>query len=438
MCVFFFPETSESENESDVSSDDNDTESEGEEEEKNSRNFTVPTRYLIIDIEEMQRNINSVASCKVCGESLRILEKERSRYGLGCKLNISCSNSDCKNTNATFNSTPKVGKAFCINKQLVLASTLCGTGRSGAAKLTATLNVGTPITGKPWAKATREIESASHELRDASCANAINRAKEQELAFSAQTDCDSHVEISTGFDGSWKRRGWNSCEGIVSAISEKTAEVLDVQFLVRSCIECNKLASASQSGEIDQLEYLSRMVDHNEICQFNHEGSSQSMESAGVLQIYSRSRDSSHRYNPFVGDGDSSAYTKVSIEKPYGPTYFIRKDECYVHIIRRMSRALRKCKADMKKQRVKGVAKFTTKVMQTLVNFYGLAIRQHKGDADGMAKAVRAILGHYQENLDHTDCPTGSELWCNFQKDAARNTRTHRPIKNPCPKEIAC
>lgn len=72
-------------------------------------------------------------------------------------------------------------------------------------------------------------------------------------------------------------------------------------------------------------------------------------------------------------------------------------------------------------------------------NFYGMALRQHKGNAQGMAQATRAILKHYTSTTDnpqHEDCPTGKKSWCSFQRDIACNTSTHQPIKDPIPPAV--
>ena len=77
--------------------------------------------------------------------------------------------------------------------------------------------------------------------------------------------------------------------------------------------------------------------------------------------------------------------------------------------------------------------------IDTIQNFYGLAIRQNKGDSKGMAKATKAILHHYassQYNEQHDFCPNGSASWCSYQCDMANGTNLHQPIKNPLPPAV--
>ena len=73
------------------------------------------------------------------------------------------------------------------------------------------------------------------------------------------------------------------------------------------------------------------------------------MEGEGVLQLYQRSESNNKvRYIPFIGDGDSSSYTTVDKERPYGAAVFIDKQECVNHVTKRMGTNLRKLVADYK------------------------------------------------------------------------------------------
>ena len=46
------------------------------------------------------------------------------------------------------------------------------------------------------------------------------------------------------------------------------------------------------------------------------------MESSRVMQLYKRSVEKRKiRYIPFIGDGDSSSYSKIFVEMPYSHQY---------------------------------------------------------------------------------------------------------------------
>lgn len=73
------------------------------------------------------------------------------------------------------------------------------------------------------------------------------------------------------------------------------------------------------------------------------------MESTGVRHIFGRSLEKHNlRYSPFVGDGDSKSYNEVVSLAPYGPTFFIPKEDCISHVTKRMGSALRRLTTEYK------------------------------------------------------------------------------------------
>ena len=66
------------------------------------------------------------------------------------------------------------------------------------------------------------------------------------------------------------------------------------------------------------------------------------MENEGVLEMYRRSVELHNIfYDPFIGEGDSSAYQSVVKEAIYGPWKTVRKEECINHVAKRMGSGLR-------------------------------------------------------------------------------------------------
>jgi len=60
------------------------------------------------------------------------------------------------------------------------------------------------------------------------------------------------------------------------------------------------------------------------------------MEASGAVTLYQRSEEIGLRYIPFIGDGDSKAYSNVSQAHPYGPSVYIPKEECVANVTKRM------------------------------------------------------------------------------------------------------
>ena len=74
--------------------------------------------------------------------------------------------------------------------------------------------------------------------------------------------------------------------------------------------------------------------------------------------------------------------------------------------------------------------------IHTLQNFYGLAIRNNKGNSEAMSKATMAILDYYTEDTLHDHCPPSKGSWCSFQRDVATGSSLHKPIKKPLPDAV--
>ena len=60
--------------------------------------------------------------------------------------------------------------------------------------------------------------------------------------------------------------------------------------------------------------------------------------------------------------------------------------------------------------------KLTEKVINSMHNYYGLAIRNNKNQLFNMKKSIEAVLYHCtalaNEELRHQFCPKGEKSWC--------------------------
>ena len=75
---------------------------------------------------------------------------------------------------------------------------------------------------------------------------------------------------------------------------------------------------------------------------------------------------------------------------------------------------------------ISGAGRLTKQRIDTLQNFFGMAIRQNKGDLQSMQKAVLASLYHVastDENPQNHLCPNNS--WCNYTKDPEKYKHKH-------------
>ena len=80
---------------------------------------------------------------------------------------------------------------------------------------------------------------------------------------------------------------------------------------------------------------------------------------------------------------------------------------------------------------IHGKNKLTLSVINTMQNFYGLAIRRNTGSLYAMKKAVAAILWHCTNYKDeafrHRFCPRTKDSWCKWQLDKLNGTKLYKP-----------
>ena len=226
-------------------------------------------------------------------------------------------------------------------------------------------------------------------------------------------DCD------VSLDGAWQRRGYASLNGFVSAIERVTDKVIDVEVMTKSCRSCTQWSSKQNEPGYEKWKV-------NHICPINHESSSSSMESEGALKIFHRSLEKYHiRYVNYIGDGDSSAFAKVAESNPY-PGKSVNKLECIGHIQKRVGSNLIKLSQQHSFIKGTGEGKLTKKVINTLQNYYGMAIRSSRQTnitqmkmaiAAVLCHCVRKVVGGVEDLADrHKYCPKSDGTWCKYQK----------------------
>ena len=103
---------------------------------------------------------------------------------------------------------------------------------------------------------------------------------------SSNVNADGSVDITTGFDGSWKQRGFTSNQKLVvhSCWTEQW-EGPRRHHMTINCPTCTKSKNDRDEGRLSEIAYLEKLVAHNDNCRKNYDKSPQSMEVAGTTQI---------------------------------------------------------------------------------------------------------------------------------------------------------
>ena len=124
------------------------------------------------------------------------------------------------------------------------------------------------------------------------------------------------------------------------------------------------------------------------------------------------------RYTKYLGDGDSSLFSKVVKSKPYGD-FILEKLECIGHYQKRTGSRLRKKIKDLK-----------GRFINTMQNFVKMAIRQNKNNLLNMRNSVIVVLYHCinfpYEDTRHQFCLKGKNSWHKWQSDKVTGKTTDR------------
>jgi len=124
---------------------------------------------------------------------------------------------------------------------------------------------------------------------------------------------------------------------------------------------------------------------------------------------------------------------KVKDSKPYGED-LIKKSECIGHVQKRLGTRLRKLCNSYTGQKlsdgkpIKGKNRLTSSIIDTLQNYYGMAIRSNTDSLVNMVNAVLASLYHVastDEDPNHDLCPSGQDTWCQYNKDSSTYKHKH-------------
>ena len=385
--------------------------------------------FFFLHSNILENLLQLVGRCPHCNSNgLVIRHNEKMRMGYALKLGVSCNNCFWSYDFYTSPTTCDKGSpglnSFCINIQIVLAFREIGKGHEALKMFSSCMNMPQPMTAKSFSAVNEKLYCAYDEVAKECMFRAVDEIRETSLmADHAQIE-DCQVAI----DGTWQKRGFASLNGVVIATSCE-GKVIDYQVLSKNCKSCQIWSSKKGTPEYDSWK-----EEHQ--CKVNHTKSAGAMEAVGAVNIFCESIEKYKlRYLKYIGDGDTESFVKVVQTRPYGDLLPI-KLECVGHVQKRLGARLRKLRHTFKGKKLDdgkglmGKGRLTDNCINTLQNYFGLAIRQNNSDIYLMKKSIGAVLYHcsdiLDENVRHQFCPKSGSGWCKWQNDQVNNTKTYR------------
>ena len=368
------------------------------------------------------------ATCRAKNPNVVLQHLDNERMGFSQKFKISCSSCLwCINTYTS----PKIEKndspgqnRHTVNTLATIAFREIGKGHEAMKMFNSCMNMPPPMAKKAFASISDDLFGAYEDVANKSMARAADEVKEDKSA--EINDCQVTI------DGTWQKRGYASLNGAVIAAS-KEGKVIDFQIMSKHCMGCRIWKSREGTPAYDEWKL-------NHKCSINHKKSAGAMEADGAVAMFQRSVETHNlRYRWYIGDGDTEAFSKVKNSNPYGDMV-PQKLECVGHVQKRLGTRLRllrnnhrgKVLEDGKK--ILGKGRLTDKAINTLQNYYGMAIRQNTHSLFSMKKAVGAVLYHCsditKEEVRHQFCPREPEGWCKWQSDKLKGTSLYKKKLN--------
>ena len=369
-------------------------------------------------------NVLSLLACPDCYGigTMKLSDNVQKKKGLSSFLSIICGN--CSFIHGFYTSpqvatsSDKKGRgvnAMEINIRAVYGFRHIGIGFSLLSKLCGILNMPPPMAKSSYENMSNIVKSACKTVAEKCMSDAATSLRKGKKT----------ADVGVSMDGTWQRKGFTSTLGVISALSIDSGKVLDVAIISKSCKGCTRMKKVAKTNP---RRYELWKSSHN--CNLNFTGSSPAMEKAGAIKIFERSvQKHGLFYTSFYGDGDSKAFPAV--KDTYGPKKAIVKKECIGHYQKRVGNRLRKLKD--KNKSLGGRGRLTDTKIDTLQNYFGIALRQNVGNLPRMKKSCMASMYHVAGY--HESCPMSSDSWCQYQLDRLNNTN-HYEAKGELPMDV--
>ncbi|XP_070539717.1 uncharacterized protein [Ptychodera flava] len=390
----------------------------------------------VFDVKTLNAVLKSLSLCKGCSVGFLSLQ-EVSTHGWGSHFTVACSNTECpdrkRKTQLVFPTSQKTGRCFQINRKMVLGLRAIGRGRRAAKKFSSFLGLPPPLSSNPFREHVNELANKSEEVTEEHMEQAV--AEVRQVVLGQDPDDGRTVDVAVSVDGSWVSRSFSSLYGFVSVISIDTGKVLDRHVSSSYCRECQKM-----EDEPRDFRFMEWFLEHEPKCKINHDGSAKSMEEAGAVVLFERSRGKNNlRYAQYIGDGivQHIVQSKMCMQMM---AFKCRKRTVLATYKRGWERILRKLVDKYKGGKLEdgksltGQHRLTNQMINAFQVFYGIALRNNKGNVHLMSKQTKAIVLHYSSTHDephHEYCPQGADSWCKWQKDRVSGKKTYKPLLHP-------
>ena len=392
--------------------------------------------FMMINFSIMKHMFAPLLHCPICHvDNITVVDNRGKRMGFAHNLKISCLACAWSKTIYTSKECGKKERQevqgrnlFEVNARAVIGFREIGCGISAMQTFSKCMNLNS-LSKKAFNNLNHNHIYKAYEK---AATNSMKRAADNLQSPNIDGPTQKRIKI----DGAWQRRGYSSLNGVITGIVDN--HVVDIVALSKTCKGCQMWAKRKGTHEYDRWK-----AEH--ICNLNHTKSSGSMESIGAVTMFKRSIEKNNLvYHEYLGDGDTSSYKDVIDADPYKDINIMPvKLECIGHVQKRLGTRLRNLVKSYKgtKTPIGGRGKLTESIINSMQNYYGLAIRNNTTSLYAMKKAVGSVLNHCtafpDENLSrHGMCPRDKDTWCKYQLSKLNGNSSYKSSKVNIPVSI--
>ena len=396
--------------------------------------ITTDDFNFIMNFDILKNVIEKFSMCPVCSNSLTLNNNIKSKRGFCLNFQLWCE--FCNTKVSDFETSTECNKKYTnkttgrgvstVNLRMVIGFREFGKGLASIQTFARCMNMPNPMTKKNYSN----INQILHEkYTEAANESTFQAAQETVILLNGSlTDIATNCQVS--IDGTWQKRGHASINGVVTLMSRENGKCIDTYVFSKSCKGCQYWSKRKNDSEYNEWNL-------NHKCLANHDKASGVMESAGAVKMFARSIEKNKlRYTSYIGDGDTSSFNDVINSKPYGDNVVIDKKECVGHVQKRMGTRLRNLRQEKKgvvlsdNKKIMGKGRLTDKAVNTLQNYYGMAIRQNTDNIYVIKKCIWAVLYHNSDITDlverHKFCPRSDTSWCIWQADQVTSQNRYK------------
>ena len=202
--------------------------------------------YLVLDSSVLNDIVDTIGACPSCSGKIHFFHNIDVKEGLAHFIELSCTKCDWCTSFATSKEveknkgetkSPESGRnAYDVNIRSGIATREIGRGHSTLQNFCGFMNIPAPMRQKTVLETQTNVYSQYIKVAEVNMKAAADEGRKVDGGQGVTADEVVNTIIST--DGTWKRRGFSSRNGVVTIIGNSTGKCIDYRVKTKYCEAC--------------------------------------------------------------------------------------------------------------------------------------------------------------------------------------------------------